>query len=226
MNKYLTVGIITELIFFAVIFAGLYARITFQDLTVNGVPLKLDGIMSAYVVKEFPVFLGLIVVMGLISAGLSTLEGLIQALSTTITNDIIKPLFGKRYAQKSEVEIRINKIVIIILAIVSVYISYDQLLHPKLSVGIFAQNGVYAYFSAAFVPILFGMFMQNVSKLTVISASVTAIIIHFIMYYGKLPVMFTQSTGENPGVAAAVAISCSVVVGLVLHFLRRQPENA
>ena len=45
----------------------------------------MDGIIPAYVLHEFPVWVGLVVVMGLISAGLSTLEGLIQALATTLT---------------------------------------------------------------------------------------------------------------------------------------------
>ena len=40
VNKYLVVGVITELIFFAVVFTGLYARITFPDLTVDGIALK------------------------------------------------------------------------------------------------------------------------------------------------------------------------------------------
>ncbi len=226
VNRYLTTGIITELIFFAVIFTGLYARIAFPDLAVNGTPLKLDGIMSAYVVKEFPVFLGLIVVMGLISAGLSTLEGLIQAVSTTITTDIIKPIFGRFFPQNQKYEIGINKIVIAVLAGISIYISYDQLLYPKLSVGIFAQNGVYAYFAAAFVPILFGMFLKNVRKKTVIWASGVAIAVHFVMYYGKVSVPGTLATGENPGVAAAMAIVISLFLGLVIHFTMGKNSHA
>ncbi len=222
VNMYLTVGIITELIFFAVIFSGLYARISFPDLTINGTPLKLDGIISAYVVKEFPVYIGLVVVLGLISAGLSTLEGLIQALSTTITTDIIKPLFGKYFpadeAKKMKFEISINKVVIVVLAVISVFITYDQLINPKLSVGIFAQNGVYAYFAAAFVPILFGMFLKNVPRVAPVAASITAIIVHFFMYYGKIAVPFTKSTGENPGVAAAIAILFSVFIGWIIYF--------
>jgi len=222
VNKYLTAGVITELIFFSVVFTGLYARIVFPDLTVDGVPLKMDGIISAYVVREFPVFIGLIVVMGLISAGLSTLEGLIQAVATTITSDIIEPLFGKYLSENTERRtvglMRINKIAICILAVVSIFVSYDQLINPKLSVAIFAQNGVYAYFSAAFVPILFGMFLKNVSKTAVIIASVTAVIVHFTMYFGKIGVPFTVSTGENPGVAAAVAIFLSFTVGVIIHF--------
>ncbi|OQX95995.1 sodium:solute symporter [candidate division KSB1 bacterium 4572_119] len=229
VNKYLTVGIITELIFFVVIVSGLYARIVFPDLTINGIPLKLDGIISAYVVKEFPVYIGLVVVLGLISAGLSTLEGLIQAVSTTITTDIIKPIFGKYFPadekKRSDFEISINKIVIIVLAVISIFITYDQLINPKLSVGIFAQNGVYAYFAAAFVPILFGMFLKNVPLIAPVIASVTAVTVHFFMYYGKIAVPFTKSTGENPGVAAAVAIVLSVLVGWIIYQIARKKSD-
>ena len=135
----------------------------------NGTPLKVDGVISAYVVKKFSWFVGLIVVMGLISAGISTLEGLIQSVSTTVTTDIIKPLFGK-YIKSDEqnggkVYITINRVVIAVIALVSILLSYGQLVNPKLSVGIFAQNGVYAYFSAAFVPILFGMFIKILRRL-------------------------------------------------------------
>lgn len=229
VNKYLITASIVQMIFFLVVFTGLYARIEFPDLMINGTPLKLDGVISAYVVRKFPVIVGLIVVMGLISAGISTLEGLIQSISTTVTTDIIKPVFGKflpaEEKKNSSKLIMINKIVITIIGLVSIYLSYDQLVNPKLSVGIFAQNGVYAYFSAAFVPILFGMFLKNVSKLSIISASVVAIIVHFSFFYGQVRVPFSVATGENPGVAAAMAILSSLLVGVIIHFLQRRKSN-
>jgi sodium/pantothenate symporter len=171
------------------------------------------------VVREFPVYIGLIVVMGLISAGLSTLESLIQSLSTTVTKDILDPLFGEALGlrNKGKNGIFINKMVIVAIAVLSVVLSWDQIVNPKLSVGIFAQNGVYAYFSAAFVPILFGMFFKGVSLQAVFSASVVAVLTHFTMYYAMLPVPFTQATGENPGVAAAVAITFSVITVLAVN---------
>jgi sodium/pantothenate symporter len=217
------------MIFFSVVFAGFYARISFSDLTINGVPLKMDGFIPAYVVREFPVFVGIVVVLGLISAGISTLEGLIQSISTTATTDIIKPLFGKLYPSdpvKNEKSfILTNKIVIAVFGVISILLSYDQLVNPKLSVAIFAQNGVYAYFSAAFVPILFGMFFKNASKISVIAASVSAIIIHFTFYYGKIGIPFTKATGENPGVAAAMAIIASLIVGFTLLILTKTKKN-
>lgn len=227
VNKYLAVGITVQVIFFLVVITGLFARISFPDLTFYGNPIPMDGILSAYVVREFPVFIGLIVILGLISAGLSTLEGLIQSLSTSITNDLINPLTNNALDKQRiglPLKIIVNRVVIVLLAVISIYLSWNQIVEPKLSVGIFAQNGVYAYFSAAFVPILMGMFFHKKSVTAAFSASITAVVVHFSMYYGQLAVPFTKATGENPGVAAAVAITLSVVVGLLVLRLSKHEE--
>ena len=230
VNKYLTAGVITQMLFFLVVITGLYARLVFPDLTANGLPLKLDGVIPAYVVREFPVYIGLVVVLGLISAGISTLEGLIQSVSTTITADIIKPLFGKYFPidekKNTYATILTNRIVIIGIGIISIFLSYDQLINPNLSVGIFAQNGVYAYFSAAFVPILFGMFLKDTSKAAVITASLVAIVIHFSFFYGNIKVPFSIATGQNPGVSAAVAITASIFFGGLVYLFTREKADA
>ena len=221
VNRYLTVGVLTELLFFSVVIAGLYARLEMPALTVDGAPLPMDGIVPAYVLRELPVFVGLIVVMGLISAGLSTLEGLIQALATTVTADLVEPLAGGRLpadpARRAHLLLVVNRGSIVVLAVVAAVLSWQQIVSPKLSVGIFAQNGVYAYFSAAFVPILFGMFLRDAKRRAVIAASLTAVVVHFGMYYGQIPVPGTLATGENPGVAAAISVLSSVLVGALLQ---------
>ncbi len=221
VNRYLLVGCSAQFLFFLVVIAGLFARLRFPDLMIGGEPLPMDNIVSAYVVSEFPVIIALIVVMGLISAGISTLESLIQALSTSITHDILQPLAGNIIFKKEMFglppQLVWNRIIIGLMGIIAIILSWDQIVNPKLSVGIFAQNGVYAYFSAAFTPILLGMFFKNVPKLAPIMASVVAVTVHFTMYYAMLPVPFTQATGENPGVAAAIAILSGVVVGFAIY---------
>ncbi len=227
VNIYLTVAIIIEFIFFFVVLAGLYARISFPDLTVNGEPLKMDGIISAYVIQEFPVYIGIILILGLLSAGLSTLEGLVQSVPTSITSDIIVPLMGDRLGVGEEREgrtIAINKIVIVLVGIVAVLLSYQQLVNPSLSVGIFAQNGVYAYFSAAFVPVLLGIYFKNVPAIAPMAASVTAIIVHFGVYYGRIG-SYMQADVRNPAIAATFAILCSIVVGFGLYFILRKQST-
>lgn len=215
INTYLFSGIAFMVVFFLMVVVGLYARISFPDLTVNGEVLKMDEIIPTYVVTKFSVGVGLIIVVGLISAGLSTLESLIQSLSITITSDIIGPLFKNKLTNNT---IAINKIVIIILGIVSFMLSWEQIKNPNVSVAIFAQNGVYAYFAAAFVPVLFGTFLKNVSTRAVFMASITAIVVHFGVYYGRIT-PYMQEPVNNPGVSAAIAIVASVVVGFVLYKL-------
>jgi len=85
-------------------------------------------------------------------------------------------------------------------------------------VAIFAQNGVYAYFAAAFVPVLFGTFLNNVSTRAVSIASITAIVVHFGVYYGRIT-PYMQEPVNNPGVSAALGIVASLVVGYSIYKL-------
>lgn len=215
VRKYLVVGLTTVTIFFFVVITGFYARFMFPDLQVNGLPMRLDGIVSAYVVRRFTLGIGLIVVIGLVSSGLATLEGLIQSISTNITSDLIRPLFG-RFIGSDRQYVLVNRVVIILLAGVAFLLSSNQLQHPNLSVGIFAQNGVYAYFSAAFVPVLFGVFLKKTPTIAVVGASITAIMVHFGSYYGGVT-EYLQGPVRNPAVAATYAILASVSVGLLLY---------
>jgi len=180
--------------------------------------------MSARPASEIRLF----IVLGLIAAGISTLEGLIQSVSTMLTSDLIRPAlrailpkFGRSYPpdgkRRARLEIRINRLVIGLLAIVALFLSWHQLVDPDLSVAIFAQNGVYAYFAAAFVPVLFGTFLKDVPSAAPWVASLVAIGVHFAIYYGRLTA-YMQAAVRNPGVAAALAICASVGVALVVLF--------
>ncbi len=213
INTYLFSGISFMIVFFLVVIVGLYARISFPDFIVNGETLKMDEIIPTYVVTKFSVGVGLIIVVGLISAGLSTLESLIQSLSITITSDIINPLFKDKFTEST---IGINKVVIVILGLVSFLLSWEQIQNPEVSVAIFAQNGVYAYFAAAFVPVLFGTFLTHVSTRAVFIASITAIVVHFGVYYGRIS-SYMQEPVNNPGVSAAIGIIISLVVGYIIY---------
>jgi sodium/pantothenate symporter len=167
---------------------------------------------------------GLLVVLGMIFAGISTLEGLIQSLSATITTDIIGKILPK--TQSDRAGMVTNRIVIVLIAVIAWLLSWDQLLHANLSVGLFAQNGVYAYFSAAFVPVLMGTFMKKPSAIPALAGALTAIVVHFSVYYGQLT-PYTTGAVRNPGVAAAIAILSASAVALILsRFFRSQPSTS
>jgi len=117
------------------------------------------------------------------------------------------------------------------LAIVSFFVARNQLLHPKLSVAILAQNGVYAYFSIIFIPIVFGIFVKNVGLKAPLFAAITAMVTHFMVYYGFPALLnaglinfgyfntYLEGSVRNPAIAASSAIVLSIIVGLTIHWL-------
>ena len=145
----------------------------------------------------------MLVFLGLISAGMSTLEGLIQSLSIIITNDLIDNVHDWSTGRKLTEHrlFLLNRVVIVGLAVLSFGLAYWQLVAPNLSVIIFAQLGVYAYFAAAFVPVLFGTFFEDTPTVAVVAAAVTAVVVHFGLYYtGQyyFPYYIGQ-VGQEPG---------------------------
>lgn len=216
INKYLLTSVLVLMLFFSVLFVGLYARLQMPDLMQDGVAVSLDSIISVYVVNQFSPYLGVIVIFGLMAAGLSTLEGLVQSVSTTITNDIILPLSKRDFSENKKKNI--NRLVIVVLAVITIIMSYDQLINPNLSVGIFAQNGVYMFFSAAFVPVLFGIYLKNVDSRAPLFATITAVVVYVAVYYGGLT-PYTSGQVRNPAVAGALAIVASFLMGVLSHWI-------
>jgi len=230
VNLYLTTGIIVQMLFFLVVVVGLYARLEFPDLMLDGQAIAPDSVTSTYLVTQFPWYVGVVVFLGLISAGMSTLEGLIQSLSIIITNDLIKNLHGLASGRElaEHTLFLLNRGVIVALAVVSFGLAYWQLVAPNLSVIIFAQLGVYAYFAAAFVPVLFGTFLDDTPVVAVAAASITAVVVHFGLYYtGQhyFPYYMGVSV-KNPGISTALGVVAATVVGGVLYLALRKRAAA
>lgn len=225
VNKYLAAGIVTMILFFLVVIVGLYARLTFPDFTFNGEAIKPDQLVPLYIVEHFKVGTGLVVTLGLIAAGISTLEGLIQSLSITFTSDLLIANSPKLQALPDKKKIQLNRLVIVVLAIVAIALSARQIIAPDLSVAIFAQNGVYAFFTAAFFPLVMGMFSKKTNAGAALASSLTALIVHFGMYYGNIG-SYMQNPVNNPAIPATFAILSSVVVGLLwLKFSRPKQDT-
>jgi sodium/pantothenate symporter len=217
VNQYLLTGITAQSIFFLVVIAGLYARITFPDLSLNGTSLPTDGIMSAYVVNHFPPLVSLLLVLGLLAAGLSTLEGLIQSMSSSLSADIMRkiPVFD-RFS-----DLQLIRLAIVFLAVISFILSVQQIRSPNLSVAIFAQNGVYAYFSAAIVPVLMGLFLKERYFWAPFLASITALVTHFGVYYLRITPYMNLAV-RNPAVSATLGIVAALIVAMLIYFWERK----
>ena len=208
VNRYLGTAVVVAGLFFAVLVTGLFAR-----LALTGEPIPPDMVMATYMVEEFSTFVRAVVVLGLLAAGFSTMEGILVALSSIFANDFLRNVVGggKRddpaWRERSLVYARWF---LIALAPITVALSWNQIVDPSLSVAIFAQNGVYGLFAATFVPILLGIFTDSMAKGWIWAASAAAIVVHFGMYYGEITMYH-----NNPAVPATFAIVASVLVGLL-----------
>lgn len=228
VNRYLVTGIIVQMLFFLVVIVGLYARLDFPTLEHLGQTILPDSVTSTYLVTQFPWFVGVVVFLGLISAGMSTLEGLIQAMSIIITNDLIKNVHSSMTGRElsGQFLFTLNRGVIVLLAVLAFGLGYWQLVAPNLSVIIFAQLGVYAYFAAAFVPVLFGTFLEDTPRIAVVSAAVAAVGVHFGLYYTGQYYFpyFIDVSVKNPAISTALGIIAAVLIGGVLHLMYRTPR--
>lgn len=225
VNKYLITAIATMVIFFSIVIVGIYARLEFPDMVLNGNPIKPDQLIPTYVVEKFQVAVGLIVTMGLIAAGISTLEGLIQSLSITITSDLLLSNFPSLNKQAETQKVILNRVVIAVIGLLAIGLSYRQIVAPDLSVAIFAQNGVYAFFAAVFFPLILGMFTKEMRVDAAIVSSVVALVVHFGMYYGQIGYMM-QNPINNPAISASTAIIVSSMCGyLTLKLLKTKSDS-
>jgi sodium/pantothenate symporter len=221
VNKYLATAFVAATLFFAVLAVGLFAR-----LQLTGEVLPPDVVMATYLVEMFGPLPRAIVVLGVLAAGFSTMEGILVALSSIFANDFLKSVLPPRITQAPDWKdrgVKYARYFLLALLPVTLYFSWQQLIDPSLSVAIFAQNGVYGLFAATFVPILAGIFLQRVSLPWVTAASLTALIVHFGMYYFQIGPYW-----NNPAVPATFALLASVAVMLVGWVFpgRRKPATA
>ena len=204
VNAYLATAVVTGTVFTTVLLVGLYARLDLGDA------LQPDAVVATYIATEFSPALRALIMLGVLAAGFSTLEGVALALSSIVANDLYGVLARRAGVDPEVVRGRlllVGRLVLVALVPITMLFSWDQLVSPELSVAIFAQNGVYALFAATFAPVLFGVFSRGGNALVAGVAATTALAVHFGMTYGEI-----GPYHNNPAVPAACALVVSTVV--------------
>lgn len=221
VRQYLTVAILGGLVFVGVMVVGLYARVLFNPVNQVGsifsmmsqAPvLKFDGVVPLYILTNFSSTVRVLIGVGILCAGLSTLEGILLALSAIISSDLFltfSPHAENATAEEKEKRgkkaLLFARTVMILVALMTIWLSQWQLAHPTAgSVAIFTQYGLYLLFTVSFFPLASGMFFPNVQPRT-IAASVA---VGFVVYLGVFFLKFTHMY-NNPAFLAA----CSIFAG-------------
>ncbi len=234
VNLYLALAVGAGVVFNLVLLCGLYARIGASEAVTEFMAasgMGIDGVMPAYIVHAFGPLGQTLISIAILAAGMSTLDGLLVALSAIFANDVFLVLRGHGRAPGSDdtaLAFRVGRWSLVLFGVAAFALALGQHYGKDFSVAIFAQEGIYALFAATFVPLLFGMFGRDdappLGRGWVLAASVVALGVHFTFRYGKLTVL-TAADWTNPGLTATYAIGASLAVAVVGWWLGRSPRR-
>ncbi len=223
-NYIIVVGIIL-LLFLLLVSAGFFAHIAVdpnQLIDASTGKFRQDLVMTVYLMNVFPDWTFTLVSIVLLAAAMSTLDGLLVSISTITANDLVINLIDKfskkkiNQEQKMKLAFRASHVVLVVIAILVFAVNINP---PKL-LGIYGQVGVYGLVLAALAPLLVGVLLKNSPIKLLWSASILAVITHFVLYfYGNE--LFTNSgfTFANPSVTATLSIIVVILPTLVIAWL-------
>jgi sodium/pantothenate symporter len=193
VRTYLGVAVVAGLVFLGVLAVGLYARATVDPAT------RVDLVVPTWIAATFPGWMQVVISLGLLSAGLSTLEGILGALAAIAAIDVHRLLGIRRIGG-----LAFGRLALVGVGLVTAALSWHQLANPTGgTVAIFAQYGVYGFFTAAFFPMACGMFLPRVGRGAVIAGVVGALATY-------LGLAWTQAVplANNPAVLATWGLAC------------------
>lgn len=227
VNAYLAIAVGAGVLFNSVLLCGLYARVDPEGAVAAAVAaqgLGIDGVMPAYIVSTFSQPVAVLISIALLAAGMSTLDGILVALSAILANDVVLPLRGRDASDPGAARLafRVGRWALVGLGSLSFVLALIQHRTKELSIALFAQEGVYALLVATFVPLVFGIFpASRLRKGAVVAASVTALVVHFTFRYADLTIL-TAADHSNPGLTATYGLLASLAVAVLSMLVGRR----
>ncbi|MCX4244967.1 sodium:solute symporter family transporter [Paraliomyxa miuraensis] len=206
VNRFLATSIGMGAIYTLCLFVGLWARLDGLEVPVEA----QDTVVAKYVAQAFGGGLPgqvvtTVVLVALLAAGMSTLDGILVALSAMVTHD----LYLRLRPQDAAGGLRLSRYVLVGVGLLAFALAVDP---PKL-VGLFAQKGVYGLAAASFVPIVCGVMVRGTVPAKLMgAAAATGLILHLGLHLvGGI---------DNPAVSACWAILGSVMLTVVALLVR------
>ncbi len=204
VRRMLGVAVAAGLVFLGVLWVGLYAR------AVVPVGTPIDRVVPTWIALSFTPSLQLLISLGLLAAGLSTLEGILLALAAIVGIDVV-PLVRRLAGGSGAADaasMRWGRGTLIVVGLVTVALAHRQITDPTGgSVAIFAQYGVYLLFTASLWPLLGGMFLPRIMTRRVATAAAALSVVGYVAA-GALELTMLHT---NPAFLA----TCGMTLGAV-----------
>lgn len=201
MNKFLVVAIGTSIVFSLMLFVGFFARLAHIEVAAQ------DSVVLTYIGQTFPPLLRSLVLVTLLAAGMSTLDGILVAISTVVVSDLVVTPLVARHPERGDEFVKKglawSRYVLVAIGLAALALSWN----PPALLGLFAQKGIYGLVAASAAPILVGIFRPEETRAGLVGGlAVLGLAIHVVLHFGFGVV--------NPAVSAGLAILVSVGIGL------------
>ncbi|MCT2535345.1 sodium:solute symporter family protein [Aquibacillus koreensis] len=165
----LSAGVVLFLISTLMVLGGLAARVLAPSLD------SADAAIPVYILDAFPPIVAAIMIVGIISAILSSTDSLYLGVTSSIGNDFYKvlaPIFSKKQVSEAILDrnaVRVAKGSLLFVGLATLYISLDR---PE-SLSILIQFSFSAIISGIIAPVTLGYFWKKANGYGSIAALIT-----------------------------------------------------
>jgi len=176
MGKFLAVSIGVSVVFSFMLLIGFYARLE------GMVASAQDKVVIEYIAQMAHPLVVSFVLVTLLAAGMSTLDGILVSISTVVVSDIVLAIFAKDAGEKQDGMmdrgLKLSRYVLVAVGLVSLALAWDP---PKL-LGLFAQQGVYGLVAASAAPLLVGILVPSYKNAKVVGTlAALGVATHFVL---------------------------------------------
>ena len=172
----LSAGVVLFFISTLMVLGGLAARVIFPTLA------SADAAIPAYVIESFPPIIAAIMIIGIITAILSSTDSLYLGITSSIGNDFYKvlaPILSKKPIAADVLDrnsVRVAKAFLVVVGLITLYISLDR---PE-SLSILIQFSFSAIISGILAPVTLGYFWKKANGTGAIAAVITGAVLYVV----------------------------------------------
>lgn len=225
MKRFLILVSTTAVIMTLVSVGGLLGR-------ANGIKVEnVDAIIPALFVQFFPPVVAAFLGVAILSAIISTSDGVVVSLSQLLANDIYRKSYvpWKGGDPSSEGVNNIALWLSRIIALFSIVIAAVAVISPPKLLAVFVWIGIGGIIASYSGPYFVGLYWGKTTEKAAVSAMIISYMIFMMMYVFPNMGLYDGSTwypiSANPFASAAIGFSVSVALTVAISFFTSPPPE-
>jgi Na+/proline symporter len=205
------------------VLGGLHAR------ALVGPEIRPDAAIPVLFTELFPPFIAGLLGVGILSAIMSTSDGLFIAIAVIFSNDLYKrtlaPIIHKHKSEQEidRVALIISRVAIVVVAIAAMALAW----HPPKFLAVLLWIGVGGIVAGAAGPLLIGSMWRRATKAGAITSFLTGVILYAVLITKVYEHVISYDIGlKSPfSIAGACIILASVVMVVVSLLTKPLPQQ-